>query len=89
MKFSKYIGIDEAMSGKRVHEFKGVDEVGDFWVVTRPTKNSEMADIFFKADIFDIALQLRGGLMGNEIVGIYKNQGKAKKQAQLMLAAVP
>jgi hypothetical protein len=83
----KGIKLTEAMGGKRNHQFDGKDEIGDFWVVTDPGRGqeSEMADIFFQADIFDMALQLRGGLKGWEIIGIYKNKAKAQKIAQKLL----
>jgi len=82
--------VEEAMSGKRVFDFSGVDEIGDFWVVIKPneiteTEVTEPTDILFKADVFDIALQMEGGLKGSEIVGIYKSKGKAKKIAEKLI----
>ena len=59
----KGLKLTEAMSGKRNFGFQGKDEIGDFWVVLNPTSGNEvMEDIFFKADIFDMMLQQRGGL---------------------------
>ena len=78
--------LGEAMSGKNVLNFKGKDEIGDFWVVTNPTPDSELPDILFQADIFDIVLQIRGGLDVESIVGIYKKEVKAKKVAVKLLA---
>ena len=69
------------LSGKGNFGFKGTDEIGKFWVVTKPTSDSTLGDFLFQADVFDLALQLRGGLKGNEIVGIYKNDTKAHKVA--------
>ena len=69
------------LSGKGNFGFKGTDEIGKFWVVTKPTPDSTLGDFLFQSDVFDLALQLRGGLKGNEIVGIYKNDIKAHKVA--------
>lgn len=81
-KLDKYLNEG---SGKSVFGYKGPDEVGKFWVVTFPTQFSSLNDIFFEADIFDFALQLRGGLEVEEISGIFKNKAKAKKLAVKLL----
>lgn len=73
------------LSGKHVTKFKGVDEIGKFWVVTKPGQLAELDDIFFEVDIFDLHLQLKGGLAGDDIVGLYKNKAKAKKVAEKLL----
>ena len=70
------------LSGKGQFKFKGADEIGQFWVVTKPNADSTLGDFLFQADIFDLALQLRGGLKGSEIIGIYKNDIKAHKVAR-------
>jgi hypothetical protein len=76
----------EELSGKRNEGFTGIDEVGKFWVVTEADKNSTLPDILFEADIFDIHLQLKGGLKGSEIVGIFKKKSKASKAAEAQMA---
>ena len=81
-KVDKYL---TELSGKSSFGYKGPDEVGKFWVVSYPTQFTELNDIFFEADIFDFALQLRGGLEVAEIAGIFKNSGKAKKLAVKLL----
>lgn len=74
------------LSGKRQLNFNGVDEVGTFYVVTEPSEYmNELLDIFFEANIFDMHLQFLGGLKGSEIVGIYKNKGKAMKKAKELI----
>jgi hypothetical protein len=80
------VPVEEATGGKGHHNFKGTDEIGDFWVVTKTSKLSVLQDIFFKVDIFDMALQLRGGLDGSDIIGIYKKESNAKKVAEKELA---
>jgi len=62
-----------------------VDEVGKFYVVEKPTKNSELSDVFFETDLFEFVLQMKGGLEKSEIHGIYKTEGKAKSQATKLL----
>ena len=86
-KIEKYLNNNKIneLSGKHVTKFKGVDEIGNFWVVTQPTGVSELVDIFFEADVFDMYLQIRGGLEGDSIVGIYKNKAKAKKVAEKLI----
>ena len=62
-----------------------VDEIGKFYVVEKPTKNSELSDTFFETDLFEFVLQMKGGLEKSEIHGIYKTEGKAKSQATKLL----
>ena len=76
---------ESSLEGKNILKFKGVDEIGNFWIVTKPSKLSELEDIFFEADILDIALQVKGGLKGEEIVGFFKNKNKAKEIAENLL----
>jgi hypothetical protein len=80
--------ILEAYKRVILNESRMVDEIGKFWVVTKPTKYSELVDIFFKTDLFGFVLQMKGGLKENEIVGVYKNEGKAKKEAERLLSEV-
>lgn len=66
-------------------DFIGVDEVGNFWVVTKPTGDSQVIDILFEADIPRMALQFLGGLLPHQISGIYKSRAKAKKHAEKLI----
>ena len=59
-----------------------------FWVVTRPTPNSELGDICFESDFKRFALQVRGGLKVENILGIYADQEVANATATKLLAAV-
>lgn len=56
-----------------------VDQIGQFWIVTEPTKVSTLADICFECDIGELALQFRGGLEISKIVGVFKNGDDAKR----------
>ncbi len=75
--------------GKRNYNFKGIDAMGEFWVVTKPSDTSEMEDILFKADIFDFSLQLRGGLKGSEIVLITMDETEARETAENLFNVDP
>ncbi len=85
MKLGQYLN---ELSGKSNIGFNGTDEVGRFLVITKPDVNSTLADILFYADVFDMVLQIRGGLKGKDIVGIYKNYAKAKKVATKLIKDV-
>lgn len=71
-----------------LNESKRVDEIGKFWVVTKPTKNSELVDILFETDLFGFVLQMKGGLKEDEVLGFYKNKEKAKKMAEKILQRI-
>ena len=58
-----------------------------FWVVTTPTPVSDLGDICFQCDFAQFALQVRGGLNENEIVGIYADQQAAAQEAEHLLQA--
>jgi hypothetical protein len=62
-----------------------VDEIGHFWVVTKPTKNSEFIDIFFRSSIPNLLLNFKGGLKIDEIVLITKSELKARAKANELL----
>jgi len=66
-------------------EKKMVDEIGEFWVVTKPDESSKLEDIFFKSSVYNLVLQGRGELHPNDIVGVYKNEKKARKVALNLL----
>ena len=57
------------------------DEVGEFWVVTVPTPDSELLDILFKSTVADIALSYRGGLKASELLGVFTDEGRAREFA--------
>lgn len=65
-----------------------VDEVGSFWVVTRPSEISTMEDILFESNVLHFANQIRGGLYEEEVIGLYKDESKAVKTADQLIAAI-
>jgi hypothetical protein len=63
------------------------DEIGSFWVVEKPTLSSTIEDIVFECkDIAYFANQVRGGLSPNTVAGVFKNEAKAKKLGEKLLA---
>jgi hypothetical protein len=62
-----------------------MSKITDFWVVTKPTKNSTLADILFSADMKRMELQFKGGLTGKEIVGTFTTKDQATKVAKMAL----
>ena len=64
-----------------------VDEVGKFFVVEKPSKDSTKDDILFQSDIFYFANQIKGGLNTEDVIGIYKNKSDANRIATELLKA--
>lgn len=62
-----------------------MSKVNKFWVVTKPSKNSELIDILFHADIKRMELQFKGGLSSKEIIGIFTTKNEAEKVAKMAL----
>jgi hypothetical protein len=56
-----------------------------FWVVTRPTENSELVDICFECGFAGLMRQVLGGLTEDEIVGVYADEEQAKEAAAKLL----
>ena len=62
------------------------DQIGEFFVVEKATKNDEMPDdLYFSTDVFFFVQQMKGGLEKSGIHGIYKSEGKAKSVASKLL----
>ena len=63
------------------------DEVGEFFIVERPSTSSTLDDICFKCDnVMYFARQVAGGLKPEDIKGVFHNENKAKKLAEKLLA---
>lgn len=61
------------------------DEVGTFWVVTKPTEDSTLADCCFSSTIDNIVVQKQGGLTQAEIVGFFTDKGRAEAKAKQLM----
>lgn len=59
-----------------------------FWVVVSPTSSSELGDCCFECDFRTFALQIRGGLDVERIVGIFARETDAREMAEGLLTAV-
>jgi hypothetical protein len=57
-----------------------------FWVVTTPTTVSTVGDICFSCTFEQFALQVRGGLHEENIVGMYADEEEATATAKRLLA---
>lgn len=64
------------------------DSIGSFFVVTNPTKQSEIEDILFESSIKNMMLQAKGGLEYKDICLITKDSVRAKALADELLANV-
>jgi hypothetical protein len=68
-----------------------VDEVGTFWVVTKPvTPRSENIDICFRSSVGAMMLQSQGNLPINEVLGVYaeNHQEAALAHAQRLIEEI-
>lgn len=64
-----------------------VDEVGKFFVVTKPDTKSTKEDILFDADAFKFADKIKGGLKFENVLGMFKNKSDANRTATEALKA--
>lgn len=66
---------------------KATDDIGKFTVVTKASKDSEMADIMFESDVMGMMRQAKGGLKDSDIVMITKDKSKAEKMVKKLLGS--
>ena len=64
-----------------------VDEVGKFFVVTKPDTKSTKEDILFNVDAFTFADKIKGGLKFENVLGMFKNKSDASRTATEALKA--
>jgi hypothetical protein len=63
------------------------DEVGEFWVVEKPSTEATLADICFKCEnVMYFARQIIANLKPEDIKGVFVKEAKAKKLAEKLLA---
>jgi len=63
------------------------DEVGEFWVVEKPSTSATLDDVCFKCEnVMYFARQVAGGLKPEDIKGVFTKEAKAKKLAEKLLA---
>jgi len=73
--------LNEIEEAEVVKEAEGipVDEIGKFFIVEKPTKNSEMMDVVYELTLPEFALQVKGGLDVKNILGVYKQKSDANR----------
>jgi hypothetical protein len=64
-----------------------VDEIGKFFIVEKPTQNSEMEDVVWETSLPEFALQIKGGLEIKNILGVYKQKSDARRAGTEALKA--
>jgi len=55
------------------------DEIGKFFIVEKPDKNSGIEDVVYESTLVDFALQVKGGLKTEDILGVYKQKSDARR----------
>ena len=64
------------------------DEVGEFWVVEKPSTSATLDDVCFKCEnVMYFARQVAGGLKPEDVKGVFVKEAKAKKLAEKLLKA--
>jgi len=73
--------LNEIEEAEVVKEAEGipVDEIGKFFIVEKPTKDSEMVDVVYELTLPEFALQVKGGLDVKSILGVYKQKSDANR----------
>jgi len=64
-----------------------VDEIGKFFIVEKPGKDSEMEDVVYELSLPEFALQIKGGLEIKNILGVYKQKSDARRAGTEALKA--
>ena len=55
--------------------------LGKLWIVTKATKSSTLEDVLYQATPYELALQIKGGLEPDEIIGWFDNASEANQIA--------
>jgi len=81
--------LNEVEEAEVVKEAEGlpVDEVGKFFIVEKPGKDSEMEDVVYELSLPEFALQIKGGLDVKNILGVYKQKSDARRAGTEALKA--
>jgi hypothetical protein len=81
--------LNEIENKEVVKEAEGIptDEIGKFFIVEKPTKDSEMDDVVYELDLPAFALQIKGGLEIKNILGVYKQKSDARRAGTEALKA--
>ncbi len=75
----------EILDSQPESEYNLDDQIGNFWIVKKAIKESTEDDIIQEVDVFSLAEMISQGLVKEDIVGLYKAEGKARSTSRKML----
>ena len=73
--------VESIVNETRTKDFEVKDEIGKFFVVTSPYKDSTKEDILFDSDVFHFSNKVKEGLPLHNVMGLYKNKSDANRIA--------
>lgn len=77
----------EILDSQPESEYQIEDQIGNFWIVKKAIKESSEDDMIQETDIFGLAEMISQGLTKENIVGLYKAEGKARTTSRKLLKA--
>jgi predicted GNAT family acetyltransferase len=87
LKYCKeYLKIKDTPLARPLMKSSGTDEVGRFWIVTKPSSDSTLKDIVFEVGADGLQTYLEG-FLSNEIEGIFTDKFVAETVAKSLLEA--
>lgn len=75
----------EILDSQPESEYNLEDQIGNFWIVKKAIKESTEDDMIQEVDVFGLAEMISQGLVKEDIVGLYKAEGKARSTSRKML----
>jgi hypothetical protein len=75
----------EILDSQPESDYNCDDQIGNFWIVKKAIKESTEDDMIQEVDIFGLAEMISQGLVKEDIVGLYKAEGKARSTSRKML----
>lgn len=75
----------EILDSQPDSEYTLEDNIGSFWIVKKAIKESTEDDMIQEVDVFGLAEMISQGLVKEDIVGLYKAEGKARSTSRKML----
>lgn len=75
----------EILDSQPESEYTLDDQIGNFWIVKKAIKESTEEDMIQEVDVFGLAEMISQGLVKEDIVGLYKVEGKARSTSRKML----
>jgi len=85
---AEYLKIKDTPLARPIMKSSTTDEVGKFYIVTKPSLDSTLLDIMFDTDIKGLQNQYLGGLQSGDIEGIFTDKYVAETVAKSLLDSV-